>query len=306
MPSDNPEFIEAAARERAAALALRWALRLVFKPALSPIFPIAGQRAWFKLMARTMPAHRRVTAQAGDAGGISGEWLHPQRAAAHGAILYLHGGAYCAGSPATHRAITSHLAQAAGLPVFAADYRLAPEHPFPAALEDAVAAYRGLSETGAVAIAGDSAGGGLALATALALRQRHIAPPAALVLLSPWVNLANNSDKAPKGEVMLSAAVLNAAARHYLAGSDASAPLASPIHGDLRGLPPTLIQCGTDELLHDQSVRLHDALRTAGVAARCEIMRERWHVFQIHAGLLPGAKAAIERAGNFIRRKIPA
>ena len=100
--------------------------------------------------------------------------------------------------------------------------------------------------------------------------------------------------------------VLNAAARHYLAGSDASAPLASPIHGDFRGLPPTLIQCGTDELLHDQSVRLHDALRKAGVVARCEIMRERWHVFQIHAGLLPGAKAAIERAGNFIRRKIPA
>lgn len=124
---------------------------------------------------------------AGVVGGVSGEWLRPRASAANAkaAILYLHGGAYCVGSPATHRAITAHLAQSSGLAAFGADYRLAPEHPFPAALEDAVSACRSLLEKGPVAIAGDSAGAGLAVAAALTLKQRQLAPPAALVLLSP-------------------------------------------------------------------------------------------------------------------------
>jgi len=239
-------------------------------------------------------------------GGVPGEWVLSRHSAANAnasaTILYLHGGAYCVGSPATHRAVTSRLAQAAGLRVFAADYRLAPEHPFPAAVEDAVAVYRTLADRGPVTIAGDSAGGGLALATALALRQRQLGPPAALVLFSPWVDLTlfAISAKAPKGEAILSAGWLNACARHYLAGQDATAPLASPIYGDLGGLPPTLIQAGTDELLHGQAVKTHDALLNAGIAVRCEIVPARWHVFQLHAGMLPSANAAIERAGYFI------
>jgi acetyl esterase/lipase len=308
MPSNSAEFVPPGAGERRAALVLRWALRLAVKPALSPLIPIAAQRARLKLLSRSMRPHRRVTIQAGEVGGVTGEWLRPRRAAANAnaTILYLHGGGYCLGSPATHRALTSHLAQAAGLAVFAADYRLAPEHPFPAALEDAVAVYRSLIETGPVAIAGDSAGGGLALATALAAKQRQLAIPAALVLFSPWVDLTNaaNLAKAPPGEAILSTAWAYAYARHYLAGSDAGVPLASPIHGDLHGLPPTLIQCGTDELLYGQAVRLHDALRNAGVAAACEVAPERWHVFQLHAGMLPSANAAIERAGEFILRSI--
>ena len=187
------------------------------------------------------------------------------------------------------------------LPVFAANYRLAPEHSFPAAVEDALSCYRALAEGGPVVIAGDSAGGGLALATALAARQRGIKPPAALVLFSPWVDLAlPQRDELAKGDAMLSASWLAACARHYLAGTDAADPLASPIHGDLTGLPPTLIQVGGDEMLLSDAERLRDALQGAGVTVRCEIEPARWHAFQLHAGLLPSATAAIARAGEFI------
>ena len=307
---NSAEFIPASARERLAAPALRTATRMFLKPVLSPNVPIAWQRRWLRQLTRAIRPSRHVDIQPATLGGVTGEWLRSRYAAANAkttaAILYLHGGGYCVGSPATHRAITSHLAQASGLPVFAADYRLAPEHPFPAAIEDAVSAYRSLVYMGPVVIAGDSAGGGLSLATALALRQRQVEPPAALVLLSPWVDLTMSeiSDKAPKGEVMLSVPWLNVCAQQYLAGKDAMAALASPIYGDLRGLPPSLIQASTDELLYSDAVSIHDALLKAGVAVRCEIVPARWHTFQLHAGILPSADAAIERAATFITRNI--
>lgn len=310
MSSDSAGFIPAGIRERLAAPLLRLAVRMVLRPALSARIPIARQRGWLRQLARFTLTAGDIDIQAGVEGGASGERLRPRgpgNAQAKATILYLHGGGYCVGSAATHRAITSRLTRATGLRVFAADYRLAPEHPFPAAVEDSISAYRSLSGIGPVVIAGDSAGGGLALATAHALRQRQIAIPAALVLLSPWVDLAPSAipDQAPPGEAMLSARWLNDCAKSYLAGQDATTPLASPQHGDLRGLPPTLIQAGADELLHDQAVTLNDALREAGVAVRCEIVPARWHAFQLHAGMLPSADAAIERAGQFIRACLP-
>jgi len=302
-------LVPAGAREHLAAPLLRLAARVALKSALSPRVPIARQRRRLSRVTRVLRPASEVDIEPGALGGVAGEWLRPRRAAANAtaAILYLHGGAYCTGSPATHRALTSQLARAAGLAVFAADYRLAPEHRFPAALEDAVAACRALSETGPVAVAGDSAGAGLALATALALRERQAAAPAALVLLSPWVDLTVAAlPAAAPGEVMLSASWLGACARHYLAGQDAKAPLASPIFGDLHGLPPVLIQTGTEELLHGEALRLHDALANAGVAVRCEIVPGRWHGFQLHAGTLPSATAAIKRAAEFIVSNIAA
>jgi len=312
MLSDRAEFVPPGAREQLIAPTLRLALRLALKPGLAPRVSIALQRSWLRHVSRATCPAKFVDVEAGTIGGVTGDWLRPRSPStitkSNATILYLHGGYYCLGSPATHRAITSHLAQRAGLPVFAASYRLAPEHPFPAAVEDATAAYRGLIERGPVVIAGDSAGGGLALATSLALRKHHVGAPAALILFSPWVDLtlSANSAKEPKGEAMLSIAMLNACASHYLAAADAASPLASPIYGDLQGLPPTLIQAGTDELLHDQSVKLHHTLLEAGVAVRCEIVPGRWHVFQLHAGMLPSADAAIERATDFILRSIAA
>jgi acetyl esterase/lipase len=240
-------------------------------------------------------------------GGVPGERLQARGPTPPlDAVLYLHGGAYCVGSPATHRSITTRLARLTGASVFAADYRLAPEHPFPAAVDDAVAAYRGMLSTGLtpdrITIAGDSAGGGLALATALRLRDLGQAVPAALVLFSPWVDLgAPDRGPEPAGEVMISLPWVNECARAYLGGKDPADPLASPINGDLRGLPPTLIQVGQDEILLQDSRRLRQALAAAAGEVSLQEYPRRWHVFQSNAGVLADADRALESAAAFIR-----
>ena len=296
------------------AAGLRASLKLLLKPVFSPRFSIGFQRRWLRMLSRTTRMPKGVAVEPGTVGGVPGEWLRPTQApsAPPGVVLYLHGGAYCIGSPATHRALTARLALVSGLPVFALDYRLAPEHGYPAALDDTLAAFRALSadrkgNPRPVILAGDSAGGGLALSTALALRDSGCPPPAALVLLSPWVDLALRDAPAaePPGEAMLSVAWATACAAHYL-GDTASAevlkvsPLVSPLFADLHGLPPTLIQAGTDELLHGQALQLEAALQAAGVEVRCEITAGRWHVFQTHGGVLCSADEAIERIARFV------
>jgi len=294
------------------AAVLRATLRLLLKPVFSPRFSIAFQRRWLVGLARIALPTRGVATEGGQVAGVTGEWCRRRTGGTRpGSILYLHGGAYCVGGPATHRALTTRLARVTGLPVFVADYRLPPEHPFPAALDDALTAYRTLRADGPVILAGDSAGGGLALATALALREAGDPAPAALVLLSPWVDLVTPEPRppAPPGEAMLDWAWIDACARHYAGGGGAGPdgapasihhPLVSPLRADLRGLPPVLIQAGTDELLHDQALALHGALRAAGVDVRCEITPRRWHVFQLHANALPSADAAIDRVAGFV------
>ena len=309
MPCNEAEFAPPAIREWLTAACLRTALRTLVKPALSAKVPIVRQRWWLEQLARLIGTGSQTGLESGIAGGVKGEWLRPRQSSdaaapadSRGAILYLHGGGYCVASPRTHRALTSRLARATGLPVFVAAYRLAPEHPFPCALDDAVAACQSLMQAGPVVIAGDSAGGGLALATALYLRQRQIGSAAALVLFSPWVDLTLSAitDKAARKDVVLSAAWLADCARHYLAGESASNPLASPVFADLRGLPPTFIQAGPDELLRSDAVWVSNALMAAGVSTQCEIVPGQWHTFQLHAGLLPAANSAIERAASFI------
>ena len=182
------------------------------------------------------------------------------------------------------------------------DYRLAPEHPFPAALEDAWAVYDALSARGPVLLAGDSAGGGLALALTLQLRDRGRKPPLGLVLLSPWVDLRAAQQPPPvPGEAMLSADWMQACAAHYSAGA-VDDPRVSPLLADLRGLPPVLLQCGTDELLCVQARALDAALRVAGVDSTLEVAEGRWHVYQLHAGQLPSADAAVGRIAAFAGR----
>lgn len=291
MLSDSAET--SGVRERTVAPLLRAALKILLKPALSQRLPIGVQRWWLHRLAwLNRPAHG-VAIEPASVGGIAGEWLRPQASNRVGTILYLHGGGFCIGSPATHRAMTSRLARATGLPVFAADYRLAPEHPFPAALEDAMSAYRALA--GPVIIAGDSAGARLALQTALAARRRDLGAPAALVLFSPWIDLVDIP--VTPIDAMITAAWLRACARRY---ADDAATLAAPLDADLCGLPPTLIQAGGAELLRRDAEKLHEALEKAGVAVRCEIVPERWHAFQLHAGMLPSADAAVARTAHFI------
>ena len=295
--------------ERLIAAVLRAVLRATLRPTFRAGRPIPEQRRRLELITRlTLPA-RGVVHSAGSCGGVPGEFVRARGVTpGSGTILYLHGGAYCVGSPATHRAITSHLARRTSCRVFVADYRLAPEHPFPAAVDDAVAAYRGLLHDGGSpqrsAIIGDSAGGGLALATALRLRELGEPLPAALVLFSPWVDLGTpDRGVEPAGEAMLSRAWTAECARLYLGGRDSGDPLASPINGDLRGLPPTLVQAGQDELLLPDARRVQSALVTAGVPVELQEYPRRWHVFQVNAGVLADANRALDAVAGFLRER---
>ena len=293
--------------EQAVAAVLRGLLRLGFRRTFRPDLTVERQRARLANLARLTVPPKGAHFEQARCGGVPGERVRVrggQRSAT--TILYLHGGGYCVGSPRTHRAITGRLAVACPAEVFVADYRLAPEHPHPAAVDDAVAACRGLLDEGVapgdLVIAGDSAGGGLSVATALRLRELGMTQPRALVLFSPWVDLTLAELGAPPpGEVMLTLPWVRECAAAYLAGHGPGDPLVSPVGADLRGLPATLIQVGTDELLLPDSRRLHRRLAEAGVGVRLEEYAARWHVFQASAGVLADADRALESVARFLR-----
>lgn len=289
-------------RESVLAFALRFILRGALKPALSPRFPVSWQRCWLVTMSRITCMPRGIAHRSSAVGGVAVEtWQDSNSASSCAAtILYLHGGGYCAGSPFTHRALAAWLARESGMRVVVPDYRLAPEHPFPAALLDALAVYDALCGHGEVMIAGDSAGGGLALSLAVAARESGRPMPARLALLSPWVDLRPDHQPSPvPGEAMLSVEWMQACAAHYAEGRTAEIHV-SPILANLRGLPPVLIQCGSDEMLCGQSHALHQALQDAGVDCELEVEPKRWHVFQVHAGQLPSASAAVSRIARYL------
>ena len=243
-----------------------------------------------------------------DAAGVPAEWITGPGASRDRAILYLHGGGYVIGSIATHRGVVSRLSAASGASGLALDYRLAPEHPFPAAVEDAVAAYRWLLgqgiAPGRIAIAGDSAGGGLTVAALVALRDAGDPLPACAVTFSPWADLAlegASMDERDAIDPMVHRPGIQQMADWYLAGQDPRHPLASPIHADLAGLPPLLIQVGTAETLYDDAVRLAIRAIEGGIAVTFEPWRDLFHVFQLF-GMLPEAQQAVRAAGAFIAR----
>ena len=249
-----------------------------------------------------------VTALSETVGGVPGEWLRPVERATVGTLLYLHGGGYFACSPQTHRPITCGLAQR-GLAVFAPDYRLAPEHPFPAAVNDAVAAYRGLLAGGiapqSIAIAGDSAGGGLALALLLSLRDAGDPMPAAAMLFSPWTDLACTGASLKENDrrdAMFVAEGMERAALPYLNGADPRQPLASPLYGDLSGLPPMLVHVGSYEMLLDDSRRLVERARAAGSSAEIRTWPVVPHVWQLFP--LPETAVSMNAAADFLRAAV--
>ena len=239
--------------------------------------------------------------------GIPGEWVESS-SSADVVLLYLHGGGYFGCSAETHRPITVWFALH-GFRVFAPNYRLAPENPFPAAVDDAVAAYRGLLAGGhspqRLVVAGDSAGGGLVLSLMLALRSADTPLPAAAALFSPWTDLAATGESIRTNVrhcAMFNGADIGPSARYYLGNADPRNPLASPLYADLTGLPPLLIHVGADECLRDDSTRVAEKARAAGVAVELKVWPVVPHAWQLAVQILPEARQSLQESSEFLRK----
>lgn len=244
------------------------------------------------------------------ANGVPAEWIAAPGTNLNRQILYLHGGGYNQGSPNTHRLLGYNLSKGADARVLMADYRLAPEHVFPAAVEDAVAAYKWMLDQGAnparIAIGGDSAGGGLTVAALLSIRDEGLPTPAAGLCISPWVDLAGTGDSLKTKmdeDPMVSADGLKSSAKLYLGDADPKTPLASPLYADLAGLPPLLIQVGSAEVLLDDSTRLAERAKIAGVDVTLKEWDKMVHVWHVFEPMLDEAKAAIAEAADFIKAR---
>jgi epsilon-lactone hydrolase len=261
-----------------------------------------------RLVPNPPPGIRRIAV---DAGGVAAEWVITPVSQPHRHIFYLHGGGYVIGSPSLYRHLTWRFAAAACAYVLAANYRLAPEYPFPAAVDDAISAYEWLLMSGAdpgqVTVIGDSAGGGLAFALLLRCRDEGRLPlPAGIVALSPWTDLALTGASLSRyatADPFLDVNGMPPIVECYLGGADPRHPYASPLYGDPKGLPPALIQVGSDEVLRDDATRMADRLRAAG----CEVALEIWprmpHVWHLFASIMPEARRAIARIGNFVAER---
>jgi acetyl esterase/lipase len=283
------------------------------RPTTWQLAQLAELRAEYDDLAHGHALAGDIVYQPVDAGGIRAEWIGGPRARDDRATLYLHGGCYGSGSIETHRELMARLSLAASTRVLGLNYRLAPEHPFPAAVEDAAAAYRWLLDAGldpaCIAIAGDSAGGGLALATTIASRDAGLRLPGAVVCLSPWVDLAlTGASMATKAgdDPIVSREMLLGWANLYLGGHDSRIPLASPLYANLCGLPPLLIQVGSVEVLLDDAARLAERASTAGVSTTLEVWPEMIHVWHTFAAILPEGREAIARIGDFVRSHLDA
>jgi len=259
--------------------------------------------------ARNLPMPPNVEVKQTTVGNIAAEWLRPVGTTDNRAVLYLHGGAYTMGSCTTHRALASRIAIASQTPALLPEFRLAPEYPFPAALEDGVAIYRWLIEQGIspqkMVVAGDSSGGGLAIALTVLLRDKDVPLPAAITCLSPWADLELTGESlTTRAQVdpMCSLEESQYHAVHYIGKHDARAPLVSPIYADLHGLPPILIQVGDREILLSDAIRLTECARKDGVDAELEVWDGMWHVWHLFARYVPEGQRAIDKIGAFIRK----
>ena len=266
---------------------------------------VAEQRVIFEEMMAAIPSPADVTTSAGSLGAIPVVNVEVAGADDTGVIFYLHGGAYAIGTAASSVGLASDLARRAGARLVTIDYRLAPEHPHPAAIDDAVAAYRGLLESGvaasAIAIAGESAGAGLAAATLVALKHAGLRQPTGAVLMSPWADLTLSGESISTkaaADPALTPAGLRRRAADYLAAGDPAGELVSPIFADLTGLPPLLIQAGSHEILLNDATRLAARAAAADVAVTLEVTPGVPHVFQGFAAMLDEGDAALTSAGG--------
>jgi epsilon-lactone hydrolase len=269
---------------------------------------IAQRRLDMDARGRQFGVAADVTVEQVSAGGVPAEWTTTPGADRGSAVLYLHGGGYVIGSLDSHRHVASEIGRASGARALAIDYRMAPEHPFPAAVEDALAAYRFLLDSdirpARICIAGDSAGGGLVVATMLAIRGAGLPQPGCGWCISPWVDLACTGasmlDNATRDPTVQKAGVLEMAGI-YLAGADPRSPLASPVFGDLHGLPSLLIQVGSVETLLDDALGLARVAGLADVDVELQIWPEMIHVWHLFHPMLAAGRRAIAAGGTFVR-----
>ena len=265
------------------------------------------RRRWHRF-AGILRSVRGVKRTEASINGLKAEWLAPGNAADGKLLLYLHGGAYIMGGCRTHRQLVSHIAKIAGVKALLPEYRLAPEHPFPAAIEDATGIYRSLLDDGYraedIVVAGDSAGGGLTLATLLSLRHTGDPLPAGACLLSPWLDLSGTGEKmtthAAK-DPWFRPEDLPVVTGHYCTESQLTDPLVSPVYANVAGMPPVYIQVGADEILLSDSTRIADKIIAAGGTVDLEIWPEMWHVFQMFLHFMPESRQAVRKLGEFVR-----
>lgn len=272
---------------------------------------VAEVRARFEKMAVFLGGAPDAKCETVDADGVPAEWVAAPGCDPGRAVLYLHGGGYAIGSITTHRRLAYDISAACGARILVIDYRLAPEHPFPAAVDDAATAWRWLLRQGftpeRLAIAGDSAGGGLTLATLVNLRDLKLGLPACAVAISPWVDLeglGTSMTARSAQDPMVQKDGLLWMAGMYLAGKEARTPLAAPIHADLKGLPPILVQVGSAETLLDDSTRIAERLHAAGVAVRLSVWPNMLHVFPLFAPILSEGRDGCREIGGFIRDRM--
>lgn len=269
--------------------------------------PLTQQRANLERQGKFSIMPSKVDVQPVSVGEMVAEWLRPFGTRDDREILYLHGGGYTMGSCNTHRALVARIALAGQAPALLINYRLAPEYPFPAALEDAIAAYQWLLDRGVAAnrivFAGDSSGGGLAIAVAVALRDQEEQLPAGIVCISPWADLTLSGETistCSTTDPLISRETSEYHASRYVGQQDPKMPLISPVFADLSEFPPMLIQVGEHEILRSDSSRLSKNARRAGVDVTLEVWDGMWHVWHAFAGLVPESQRAIERIGAFI------
>jgi len=289
------------------------ALRVDAAPFKGKMSDPSARAPFDAIMEHTPEAVGLVEYEQAVVGGVAGFWCLPHGARSTAAILYLHGGAYLLGSAAAYRHLAGQFAARTDTRVFIADYRLAPEHPFPAALDDAAAAYRGVVATGArqVAIVGDSAGGGLALALLAVAHADAVAgrgaPPAGALVMSPWADLAltgaSMTERADE-DPMVTRDMLRVASASYLGDHDPRDPQASPLYGNLAGLPPVQLHVGTSEVLLDDTLRFVARARAAGVAATAHVWEGMPHVFPSNIGALDAADQAFDLMAGFLRERL--
>jgi acetyl esterase/lipase len=294
--------------EQLADLYRHWSRRIAADPAM----PIANFRALFEEWESVTAEPEGVTYKEGAIGDVPVLWAYPEPHDAERLLICLHGGGYVTGSSASHRKMFAHIARQSATPALIVDYRRAPEHPYPAPLEDALACYRAALGMGIqarkIGLVGDSAGGGLCVSTAVAARDTGLGSPGTVFLISPWLDMevrGASYEVNAQNDLIVSRGILESLVPAVLgADADVGDALANPIRADLAGFPPTLIQVGSEEVLLDDSRAFAERARRIGVEIDLEVIDGMQHVFTFLAGVAPEADGAIERAGRWLTARL--